>query len=211
MSTFKIYGESHELTAQPSAPVECYAIKDEIVYEVPKGKLVGYTTLDDGTVVACYKKSKIWVPILVLLLVLLFLGAGAIWLFVLQPKDVEFMGTKVKQGEDNNVVSYEGFMTLQGDQLTVDFTNGDYPARITVQGDGIETETVTVEPNQHITTIGVKKTTNDALQQANIIIETETSRQEFPIMVEAPEFLNENDTLEGMSGFFHGEEIYGSE
>lgn len=209
MKSFKIYDTVYELKPQPSAPPECYGFKNELVYEEPRAKCVGYAKMEDGTVVACYKKSKLWIPILICLILGLISAGVIIWLFVLQPKDVQFMGTKVKQGDDNNVVQYEGFMTLQGDQLGVDFTNGDYPARITVKGEGIETETVTVQPNQHITTIGVKKTTNDALQQATIVIETETSKQEFPVMVEAPEFLNENDSLEGMSGFFHGEEVYG--
>lgn len=208
---YKIYGEQYELMPMSSEPTDVWAKKGKLFDDPPRGKVVGYVTMDDGSVVECHAASKLWIVIAAVLLLLLGVGGFVAYLFFGQPKDVALLGDIVKIGSDNNVVMYNGVPAIRDDKLSIQFTNGDYPATILVEGEGIETHETHVEPSEFVDSVPCKFTTEDGLVEATITIKTETSTQTFPIVVEIPANMNANDVNGGLEGYWSGEQIYGSE
>lgn len=211
MKTFKIYGEAYPLSPTTREPADGYAAKNELRDEQPKGRIVGYVTMEDGSIIECYKKFPIAL-ILIPLILIIIAGIGvAVYFYFGQPKDVEVFNTLIKIGDDNNVVTYSGFPSVREGALKIEFTNGDYPATILVEGEGIETHETSVEPGAYVESIPCQFTTEEGLVEATITIKTETSTQSFPILVELPDNLNGNDYNEGLEGYWFGEQIYGTE
>ena len=210
MKTFKIYGEKYVLKEHTKEPCITYAFRNQLTDDKPKGKVVGYVVMDDGSVVECYKKFNPLVIIIPLLLI--FLGAGGFfaYLFFMQPKDIEILGNRIQLQEDNLVVTYNGFPSVRSNEISVQFQNGSYPAKIKVEGEGIETTVINVEPDAYVDTIPCKFTTTNGVVEAKFTIVTETSEQSFPIVVEIPDNLNPNETESGLEGFWKGETIYGA-
>lgn len=209
MKEYKIYGESYPLKATTRHPVDSYARGGELVDEPPKGKILGYVEMDDGSIIECHKKTN-FVPLLIFLIVLILAVAGVlVYLLFFQPKDVKLAGTIIKHGTDKDIVKYDGFMTLDDSGLRVSFQNGEIPAQIIVQGDGVQSQQVSVEPGQFIDYIPCKFTTKNGVVEAQISIMTETSKQDYNVVVEIPANNNGNDTQDGLTGLFDGEVVYG--
>lgn len=209
MKTYKIYGTKYPLNATTSVPADAFALKGQICDDPPnRGKVIGFVTMDDGSVIECYKKFNVLIIIIPMLLLFLGIGGFLAWLFLFQEKDVSFMGDLVKQGTDTNVVTYSGFPSVHDNMLEIQFQNGELPAKIIVSGDGIETTVTDIEPNQFVGSIPITVSSTEGLVEAFINIRTASSEQSFPIVVELPQNLNGNDSLEGMEGFWYGEQIF---
>ncbi|MCM1234398.1 MAG: hypothetical protein NC489_30220 [Ruminococcus flavefaciens] len=211
MQSFKIYGTKYTLNPTSKVPADTYAIKGQLADDQPKGKLVGYVTMEDGSVVECYKKKKLFLILIPIILLIVGLAGGAVYLFLIQPKDVVILGDIIKIGSDNNIVTYNGFPSVRDGQLSIQFTNGDYPATIQIEGDGVKSKTIQVMPAEFVDFVPCEFTTEEGVVEATITIKTETSTQAFPIIVEIPDNLNANDKLNGLEGYWNGEQIYGPE
>lgn len=212
MKAYKIYGEPYPLQPNTSEPADSYAIRGKLVDEQPKGKVIGYVQMEDGSIVECYKKSRALLIILIVVLLALLVGGGIlVYLLFVQKKDVAILGNIVKVGSDNNVVTYNGVPSVVDGKVSIQFTNGDYPAAIQVVGEGVQSDVVQLEPAQFINDIPCKFTTEEGVVEALVRIKTETSTQEFPIVIEIPENFNSNDIYPGQEGFWSGEQIYGPE
>lgn len=211
MKNYKIYGAPYPLMPTTTEPPDGYSIKGELLDEPPKGKIIGYVTTADGSVIECYKKFPVVLMLLPLLLLLLGGGGFVAYLMFFQPKDVAFMGDIIKVGSDNNIVTYNGFPSIREGAASIQFTNGDYPATIKLEGKGIKSKTINVEPAQFVDSIPCEFTTDEGVVEATFTIQTETSTQSFPIVIEIPDNLNGNDNMEGLEGFWSGEQIYGPE
>ena len=209
MKTFKIYNVAYPLAESTSEPYDCYGYKNQLVDDLPKGKMVGYVRMEDGSVVECYKKFNMAIILIPMLLAILTLIGIVIYLFYFQPKDVKLPGNIVKVGEDVNIVTYNGYMAVHDGNLSIKFTNGDYPCTVQVVGEGLESKPTNLGPGEYLETVPAQFVTEDGVIEATIVITTETSKQEFPVIVEVPDNLNGNDSLQGLEGYFEGEEIYG--
>lgn len=209
MKYYKIYEATYPLdNVAPNAP-DAYALRGDILDEKPKGRKVGYVTMRDGSVIECYVKFNPIPIILALAVVLLIAGAVGYYLIFMQPKDVVMNNFPIKIGEDNNLVTYNGFMSLRDGQISVNFTNGDYPCTIQVVGDGITCQPYSVEPNAFVASIPAQFTTSDGLVNATIVIKTDTSSSTQEIVVEIPENNTPNSPDTGLEGYWKGEHIYG--
>lgn len=210
MRTFKIYGENYPLANSTDQVPDAYGFRNEILDDKPKGKLVGYVTMQDGSIIECYTALN---PIVVVAPIAgLVVIVGAIYAFIMigQPKDVKLNDTVVKQGTDKNVVSYNGFMAIHDGQLSVNFKNGDQVATVAVVGDGISCEPFTVQPGEVVTYIPATFKTDKGLIPSKITITTNTSAEEQEVMVEIPENNTANSPQEGLEGYWKGEYVYGT-
>lgn len=211
MKTFKVYGVKYPLHPTTKVPPVSYAYKNELVDDVPKGKSVGYITMEDSSVIECYKKFNIWIVLLPLLLILIGVGAFFAYLFFCQPKDIVILGNRIQIEEDNLIVTYNGFPSIEDNQLSIQYQNGSYPATILIEGEGIETHTTNVAEDMFVDSIPCKFTTDAGVVEATITIKTATSTQTFPIVVEIPDNLNPSEDTSGLEGYWFGEEVYGAE
>ena len=209
MKTFKIFGDKYPLSPTSSKAPDAYAIKGKLVDEQPKGKLKGFTTMEDGSVIACYKRFNPMVIILPLLLICGLAAGGYYYLTQEQPKDVVVAGITIKEGVDNNVVKYNGFTVIRDGVVYIYFTNGDYPCKIQIVGEGIDCAVYDCQPAEYVECLPVTYTTAEALLNAKLVITTETSTQENDIVIEIPENNTANSPSEGMEGYWQGEYIYG--
>lgn len=210
MKTFKIYGVDYKLSETTNTPCDSYGFRNQLQDELPKGKLVGYVRMEDGSVIECYKKFNMAIILVPLLLLVLAGGCFVGYLYYFQPKDFALPGDIVKTGEDNNIVSYNGYMAVHNGNLTIQFTNGDYPCTVQVKGEGLESKPINLQPGEYLDVAPAQFNTEYGVIEATIVITTETSKQEFPVVVEVPDNLNPNDNIEGLEGYFKGEDIYGT-
>lgn len=213
MSEYTLFGESYELREIPEGQVDSYAIKGVLVDIQPSGKFVGYITMDDGSIVECYNPKPTAIIIGIIAAILVVVVGVIIYFLFLQPKDVVIPGNDgvpvtIKQGDDNNIVSYNGFTSLKNDSIDINFQNGDYACTITVSGDGIESQSVHLEPGEFIASIPVTYTTDNGLVAATltIITDTSTSNQEF--VIEIPENNTPNSPENVLDDYWKGEFIY---
>lgn len=210
MKRYKIYGESYELMSSVSVAIDGFAYKGTLMDEVPKGKSVGYVEMNDGSIIECYKSFN---PLIIIIPVLLLALCGlGVFLYLMygQPKDVvNTSGAPIKTGTDNNVVSYNGFAAVRGDQLEIDFQNGDYAATIQISGEGINSQIITVAPGEYVETVPVTLTADDGVISAFITVSTETSTMTNEIVVEAPANNTTDSPDVGLEGNWKGEYIYG--
>ena len=211
MKTFKIYGVAYDLEPTSAVAPDAYAIKGNLVDDIPKGKKVGYVTMEDGSVVECYTKFNPMVVIIPVVILVLAFAAFIAYLLFFQPKDASIGDMIIKQGSDENVVSYNGFMAIKDDSISVNFTNGDYTCTIHVEGDGISCEPYTVQPGEYVASIPATFTTESGLVQAKLIMETETSRSEQDVVVEIPENNTADSPESGLEGYWKGEYVYGTD
>lgn len=210
--TFKIYGTAYPLEQTTDSPPDAFGFKNEVVDDQPtKAKLAGYVTMEDGSVVECYTKFNPLVIVIPILVAALVAGGGCVYLLKGQPKDVNVGDVLVQTGDDNNVVQYNGFMSLQNGTVDVDFTNGEQEATITLTADGIECETVTVAPNEYVEEIPVTFTTDEGLVQATLTITTSTSTASQQVVIEIPENNTANSPNSGLDGYWKGEAVYGTD
>lgn len=206
---FKIYNTSYPLSPSAQEAPSGYGFRNDIVDEVPKSKFVGYVTLEDGSVIQCFKKFNP-IPFIAALVVALACASGAYYYFILyQPKDVVVNGTPIKEGSDSNVVSYNGFMSAQDGIVDICFTNGSIPANVTVQGDGITCDTINVNPGETVDVLPITYTTDKSVVNAKIIITTATSSYEQPVVIEIPENNTSSSVDSGLDNYWKGETVYG--
>ena len=214
MKTYKIYDATYPLDATSSVAPDAYAIRGELVDDPPKGKKVGYVTMRDGSTIECYTKFNKMIVILPVVLIILAAACALIYLYFLQPKDVKVGSGEdsfiLKQGSDNNVVTYNGFMALRDNSISVDFTNGAYTCTIQVVGEGIQSDPVTVEPNGYLASVPATFTTTSGVVNGSLIIKTDTSTSEQQVVVEIPDNNTENSVDTGLEGYWKGEYIYGT-
>lgn len=210
--SFKIYGTKYPLETTASAPPDAYGFKNEIVDDQPrKGKKVGYVTYEDGSLIECYTKFNPLIVVLPVIALLLVAGGVTFYLLKLQPKDVNVGDVIVKTGTDNNVVTYNGFMSLNSGEVDIDFTNGDEEAKIQLKGNGIKCEPVTIAPNESLTSLPVTYDTEEGLVNATLIIQTATSSSEQQVVVEIPDNNTGSSPDSGMDGYWKGEAVYGTD
>lgn len=209
MKSFKVMGEKYPLENTSSSAPDAYSIKGKLLDDEPKGRFVGYVTMVDGSVVACYKKMNL-LPILLLLVMLCGAGGFLYWYYMTeQPKDVVVAGITIKEGVDNNVVKYNGFTAIRNGEIFIYFTNGSYPCTIQIVGDGITCDKRNVASDEYVESMPVQYDTLDALVNAKLVITTATSTQENDIVVEIPDNNTANSPTEGLEGYWQGEYIYG--
>lgn len=225
MSQYKIYGESYELRDTPDGNINSYAVKGKLVDIPPKGKSVGYVTMEDDSIIECYKAKPVLAIVTSIALLFLAIGGVASYYMFFQPKDIVLnpqpsqpgsaaeVGEDVtpivlKQGDDNNVVSYNGFTSLSEGSVNLNFQNGDYSCTITVTGEGIESQTLTVAPGEFIQSVPVTYTTDEGLVSAVLTISTDTSTSEQAFMIEIPENNTPNSPQGTLDGYWKGEYIY---
>lgn len=211
MKTFKIYGTKYPLHPTTSKPYESFAYKNALTDDLPKGRVVGYVTMEDGSVIECYKRFNIWIILIPIILLLLAVAGFACYLYFFQPKDIVVFGNRIQIEEDNLIVTYNGFPSVKDNKLSIQYQNGSYPASIIVEGEGIETHTTNVAPDMFVESIPCKFTTTEGVVEATIKITTATSEQVFPIVVEIPDNLNINESESGLEGYWKGEAVYGAE
>ena len=210
MKMYKIYGDAYELESTSSSAPDAFSVKGNLQDEIPKGKLIGYVTMNDGSVVACYKKFNIIVPITILLL-LIFIGAGVYYYLTNVNKQVITIGDiKISGATENDIIQYNGFMALRDNKINVNFTNGDYPCTIQIKGDGISCDPYNCEPGEYVESIPATYSADSGVVYAEIIITTETSTQTNAVTVEIPEN-NTANSPDGLDGYWKGEYIYGPE
>lgn len=214
MKTYKIYDAVYPLDETSSVVPDAYAIKGELVDDPPKGRKVGYVTMRDGSTIECYTRFNKMIVVIPIVIAVLAAACVFIYLYFLQPKDV-VVGTGddsfiLKKGSDNNVVTYNGFMALRNNSISVDFTNGDYACTIQVVGDGINSNPVTVQPNEYVASVPATFTTTSGVVNANIVITTDTSTSTEQVVVEIPDNNTEDSVDTGLEGYWKGEYIYGT-
>ena len=213
MQKYSIYGDSYELMPTTSVPVNGYAVKGALQDTVPKGKIVGYVEMSDGSIIECYKQFNPMIIILPIILIAICCGGVSVYYFKMQPKDVvisknDDVSVPVKTGTDKDVVQYNGFAMLHDGQLNLDFKNGSVPCTITISGDGLETASITVQPGEYVQNIPMTFSATSGVVNAVLTIVTETSTSENNIVVEIPEN-NTGDSGAGLAGSWQGEYIYG--
>lgn len=211
MRTYKIYDAVYPIEDTSAEAPDAYALKGALLDEKPNGKKVGYVTMRDGSVIECYTKFNPLVVAIPILIVVLIIAAVLIYLVFFQPKDVSVGGTIIKQGVDNNVVTYNGFMAIESDSISVDFTNGEYACTIQVIGDGIDCAPVTVQPGEYVASIPATFCTEKGLVQAKLKIETDTSSTEQDVVVEIPDNNTPDSPDAGLEGYWKGEYVYGTD
>lgn len=206
---YKVYNETYVLEKESEEAPSMYALNNELYDEPPGGKFVGYITLEDDSVVQCFRKInplKILMPVIIVFLIVA--GIGAYFMFF-QPKDVSIGGMPIKEGNDEDVVSYNGFMSYSEDLVDIYFTNGDVVAQICIKGDGVKCDPITVQPNETVDVIPVTCDTDKSLVNAVLVIKTPTSTYEQPVVIEVPENETLNSPESGLDNYWRGETIYG--
>lgn len=211
MKTFKIYDEVFDLMESTDQAPDAYGFRGKLLEDKPKGKVIGYVLMRDGSLIECYKRFNILVVLVSVLLIALVVAAVLGYFVFMQPKDVEspIGGFKIKTGDDNNVVSYNGFMALRDGAISVNFQNGDYQATIQVIGEGIDSDPITIEPGGFVESVPATYDTDDGVVNAKIVITTDTSDIEQEVVVEIPENNTPDSPDSGLEGYWKGEAIYG--
>lgn len=214
MKAYKIYGVNYKLKQKPMGDIDAFAYKGQIVDNMPKTKILGYVKMEDGSIVQCHDTTNLLIIILPIVALLVIGGIGIAVYFLLHADDPpeleldEITGERITTEGYNNVCAYQGFMTVNDQELNIEFQNGDYPATVVVEGEGIETKTTQVPAKGYLATIPIHVTTKDAVVSANITIKTSTSSASYPVVVEIPKNNNGNDSNEGLSGAWSREDVY---
>lgn len=213
---YKIYGDSYRLREAPGGKIDSYAVKNKLVDIPPNGKCLGYVTMEDGSVIECYKAKPIALILCLIVAILASCGGVASYFLFFQPKDVvltpgvgdDVTPIVVKQGEDNNVVKYNGFTSVSEDSVNLNFQNGDYPCSITISGEGIESETIQLQPGEFVDKVKVTYTTTEGLVPATLTIQTGTSTSTQAIVIEVPDNTTPNSPDGVLDDYWKGEFIY---
>lgn len=208
MKTYKIYGSVYELTDVVSDAIDSYAIHGELVEEEPAGVLVGYAEMEDGSVVACYKRKNMILPILLLLIIVAAIGA-IVYFFILPmfEEEVAVGGTMLQTDVGSNVVTFNGIMQASDGMVDVRFVNGNKPATISVSGEGVVSDTVSVDAGDSIDSIPVTLDTNRSVVEVTVTINSDGTDSTFNALVEIPDNNNDYDPEGGLSGYFDKETV----
>lgn len=208
MKSYKIYGTSYELMDGANTGIDSYAIAGELIDDEPNGKLLGYVEMEDGSIVACYKKKSLLLPILLIVVLLCGIGAG-VYFFVLPmfEKEVAIGGTMLQTDVGTNVVTFNGIMQASAGQIDVRFINGNKPATIQVTGDGVVTDTISVEPGDSLEYIPVTVTTSDSVVEVIVNVNSDGTLSSFNALVEIPDNNTDYDPTPGLNSYFEKEMV----
>ena len=211
MRNFKIYGTKYSVEETTSEAPDAFGYRGKLCDDKPKGKKVGYVIMEDNSIIECYTKLNPLYVILPILFVVVILLGVLMYFKYFQDKDVTLSnGVIIKQGTDNNVVSYNGFMSIDDNNVSVNFQNGNEDCTIQVTGKGIKCEPVSVKAGEYIAKIPATFTTEDGLVQGKIIISTTTSTAEQAVTIEIPGNNTADSSTESLQGYWKGECIYGT-
>lgn len=208
MKQYKIYGMPYDIYESTDEGIDSYAVKGELVDDEPNGKFLGYVKMEDGSIVACYKKKSLLLPISLILL--LVLGIGAVVYFFVLPmfeKEVAIGGTMLKTDVGTNVVTFNGIMSASSGQMDVRFVNGNEPATVQVTGDGVSTETISIEPGDSLEYIPVEVTTTDSVVEVTVNVTSNGTLSTFNALVEIPGNNTDYDPTEGLNSYFEKEMV----
>lgn len=207
---FKLYGQKYKLEPTSTEPAIGFGFRNEIVYEVPKGKRVGYVQTEDGSIIECYKKFNPAIVICPTLCVILAGGGVFAYLMFGQPKDVVGLNDEsIKEGTDNNVVMYNGFTAINDGQLDIDFTNGSQEATLEIIADGVTVNKITAAPDEYIAAVPATFDTGKGVVNAQLKITTATSENTLDMVIEIPENNTPDSYPEGLDSYWKGEFVYG--
>ena len=191
MKTVVIYGVKYQIVRGVTEVPDCYYYDKELHDEPLGSKLPQeFCIMDDGTLVGVYSNSKlILIAVLILVVAGLIAGGIVIWNNLHRPKQLG--GTMVKTDSfRNDVVLFNAMPQCDGKQVDIRFTNGKVPATISIKGDDIVSQTITVAENESVATIPVKVKDGVAVAEAELTVETENEKHVYPIVVEIPAALN---------------------
>lgn len=206
MKQYKIYGTAYELMDMTDEAIDSYAISGELVDDEPNGKFLGYVELEDGSIVSCYKKKNLLLPIFGLI-ILLGAAAAAVYFFVLPmfEKEVAIGGTMLQTDVGTNVVTFNGIMRASDGNIDIRFINGNEPATIQITGEGVLTEIVSVEPGESVEYIPVVVETADSVAEVTVNINSNGTMSTFNALVEIPDNNTDYDPTEGLNSYFEKE------
>lgn len=208
MHKVKLYGESYDLENESDSPVDMYYYKGELVDDEPeKGRYIGNITLDDGTLVGCYKARSKLPVILIILVTILGVAGGLLYYFLFYHPDVAIGGTMLEVDVDKNVITFNGIPALQGDTVDIRFVNGELPATVEIVGEGVTSEVLQLEPYEAVVDMPVSVSTQDNVVEATVRVTSGTAVSEFPIILEIPDNNNDYSTMDGVNGYFDKELI----
>lgn len=208
MKQYKIYGTPYPLYDSTEEGIDSYALSGDLVDDEPNGKLLGYVEMEDGSIVACYKKKSRVIPLLIILATLA--GLFAVIYFVILPmfeKEVAIGGTMLQTDVGTNVVTFNGIMSALSGQIDVRFVNGNEPAIIQVTGEGVTTEEVAVEPGESVEYIPVTISTGDSVAEVTVNINSNGTLSTFNALVEIPDNNTDYDPTEGLNSYFEKEMV----
>ena len=195
------------MTSTPEPPQAFFynkGLQEEPLLEVEP---TGYIRYIDGSIVGVYKtKSKL--PVIISLLILIALAVFGLWYLLLRnnaPYTGTFITTKM---QDGNVVSFDGMPMYDGSNCKIFFTNGKKPAVVTLSGNGIEAQEITLEPNQQLSDYEAFITSDVNAVEATLCVTSEDgTKAEYPILIEIPANNEGTVNYDGREGANSGETI----
>lgn len=208
MKQYKIYGTPYQLLDFVDEGIDSYALSGDLVDDEPKGKPLGYVVMEDGSVVACYKKRSKVLPILLILIAVT--GIAAIVYFFVLPmfkKEVAIGGTMLQTDVGTNMVTFNGIMSASNGQIDVRFVNGNEPATVQVTGEGVATEEITVDPGDSLEYIPVTISTDSSVAEVTVNINSNGTLSTFNALVEIPDNNTDYDPTEGLNSYFEKEMV----
>lgn len=199
------FGSICELSNEP-AVADSYALNGNLIDSPPRrAKLVGYAYLEDGSCVECYKKTNPVIFIAPIVIVLLAIIGIILYILFGKGQNVAIGDAILKINKGNSTIVFNGIPSYSNGSIDLRFVNGKEPMTITIEGDGIESTPVTLEPQQELYDFPLTIISEDDIIVATLKCTTDTSESSYEIILEVPE--NMNDYTEGISGYFNGEVI----
>jgi len=208
LKKYKIYGSAYGLTDEAPDAIDSYAVGGELVDDEPTGTLLGYAEMEDGSIVACYKKKSMlmFLPLGLLLIAV----AGALVYFLILPmfeKEVAVGGTMLQTDVGTNIVTFNGIMSVSDGTVDVRFVNGNKPATIQIKGDGVVSDTVSVEAGDSVDNIPITVTTDRSVVEVTITVNSDGTNSTFNALVEVPDNNNDYDPESGLNSYFEKEVV----
>ena len=186
MKTVKIYGKVY--TVHPTCKkVPNLYWHDNTLTDVPLNyDPDGYIRMEDGNIVGVYGKKKLILPIIIGILVI----AGGVIGYTLytnsgRPKALEGTFVKVAQ-PGNNEINFNTFVQCNGELADIRFVNGASQVRISITGDGIESQPQILQPEESLATIPMHYNTDESVVEAQLTVEQDGSTYKYPIIIEIP-------------------------
>ena len=214
--TVKIYGIKYKVFKNYEKEPDLYYYRNELSDEPLEDiALYGYVQMEDGSVVGIYKQRKtIILIILGSLAGVALITAAALLIFNIKYKP-EVTGTYVKiNSSGSNVIAFNGIASYDGESVFIQFSNGDVDSTISIEGEGITSQPVTVKKNTSIDSIPISYTSSKRVVEAMLKVESKGKIFNYPIVVEARDDAHQFETIEGYPGVspedhpFDNEEIF---
>lgn len=193
MKTVTIYGVKYPVVQGVTDVPDMYYYDKEL-HEEPldtkQPKL--FCMMEDDTLVGVYTNHTIYI-IIAIIAVVTALIVGGIYLYNYLNKPQPLGGTMIKTDTfSNDVVMFNAMPQCNGKEIDIRFTNGKTPATISIKGDEIITQTVTVEAGGTLATIPAKVKDGVTATEAVLSVAADGVTQDYPILIEVPANLNRN-------------------